>query len=138
MNAIGGAATTASAFAFALAGEVRSGAFYYFLFRGGLNGSNPQDWFLRSSFEVAPENGNGNGNGGNGNGGKGNGRNGGNGGNGNGAGTLPEEEIGDRHSFTARPPATRHMAHHWTGARHLWSRAADRAAAGPGNARHAA
>jgi outer membrane autotransporter protein len=40
--------------AFALTGEVRGGAFDYFLFRGGLNGSSPNDWFLRSSFTVGP------------------------------------------------------------------------------------
>ena len=45
--------TTASG-AFALAGEVRGGAFDYFLFRGGLGGSSPNDWFLRSSFVVEP------------------------------------------------------------------------------------
>jgi type V secretory pathway adhesin AidA len=45
--------TTAPA-AFALTGEVRGGAFDYFLFRGGLNGSSPNDWFLRSSFNVGP------------------------------------------------------------------------------------
>jgi outer membrane autotransporter protein len=41
--------------AFALAGEVRGGAFDYFLFRGGLHGSSPNDWFLRSTFIVPPE-----------------------------------------------------------------------------------
>ena len=45
--------TTASG-AFALVGEVRGGAFDYFLFRGGLGGSSPNDWFLRSSFVVGP------------------------------------------------------------------------------------
>ncbi len=40
--------------AFALAGEVRGGDFDYFLFRGGLGGSNPNDWFLRSTFIVGP------------------------------------------------------------------------------------
>ena len=40
--------------AFTLAGEVRGGAFDYDLFRGGLNGSNPNDWFLRSTFVVEP------------------------------------------------------------------------------------
>ena len=45
--------TTAPA-AFTLAGEVRGGAFDYFLFRGGLGGSSPNDWFLRSTFVVGP------------------------------------------------------------------------------------
>ncbi len=45
--------TTAPA-AFTLAGEVRGGAFDYGLFRGGLSGSNPNDWFLRSTFIVGP------------------------------------------------------------------------------------
>jgi outer membrane autotransporter protein len=40
--------------AFALSGEVRGGPFDYRLFQGGLNGSNPQDWFLRSDFTVGP------------------------------------------------------------------------------------
>jgi outer membrane autotransporter protein len=40
--------------AFALAGEARGGALDFYLFRGGLNGSDPQDWFLRSSFIVGP------------------------------------------------------------------------------------
>jgi outer membrane autotransporter protein len=46
-------ATTAPG-AFSLAGEVRGGAYDYFLFRGGLGGSAPNDWFLRSSFDVPP------------------------------------------------------------------------------------
>jgi outer membrane autotransporter protein len=45
--------TTAPA-AFTLAGEARGGAFDYFLFRGGLGGSSPNDWFLRSTFIVGP------------------------------------------------------------------------------------
>jgi len=43
--------------AFALAGEVRGGAFDYDLFRGGRdpsNNPNPNDWFLRSTFIVGP------------------------------------------------------------------------------------
>jgi outer membrane autotransporter protein len=39
---------------FALAGEVRGGAFDYDLFHGGVSGSNPSDWFLRSTFIVGP------------------------------------------------------------------------------------
>ena len=45
--------TTASG-AFKLADAISVGAFDYFLFRGGLGGSNPDDWFLRSSFVVPP------------------------------------------------------------------------------------
>lgn len=45
--------TTASG-AFALTDRLRAGAFDYFLFHGGVGGSSPNDWFLRSSF-VAPE-----------------------------------------------------------------------------------
>jgi outer membrane autotransporter protein len=37
-----------------LGGEVRAGAFDYDLFRGGLNGTNPNNWFLRSTFIVSP------------------------------------------------------------------------------------
>ena len=33
---------------------MRGGAFDYDLFRGGLGGSSPNDWFLRSSFVVGP------------------------------------------------------------------------------------
>ncbi|MBO4221951.1 autotransporter outer membrane beta-barrel domain-containing protein [Bradyrhizobium neotropicale] len=40
--------------AFALAGEVRDGALDFGLFRGGLDGSSPNDWFLRSTFVVGP------------------------------------------------------------------------------------
>ncbi|MGF6305186.1 MULTISPECIES: autotransporter family protein [Paraburkholderia] len=40
--------------AFTLAGEARGGADDYRLYRGGLNGSNPEDWFLRSTFIVPP------------------------------------------------------------------------------------
>ncbi|WFU69609.1 autotransporter outer membrane beta-barrel domain-containing protein [Bradyrhizobium sp. CB2312] len=48
--------------AFTLAGEARAGFIDYRLYRGGFNGTNPDDWFLRSTF-----------NGGNGNGDSGNG-----------------------------------------------------------------
>jgi outer membrane autotransporter protein len=40
--------------AFALIGEARAGAYDYDLFRGGISGSDPNDWFLRSSFVVGP------------------------------------------------------------------------------------
>ncbi len=40
--------------AFALAGEARAGFFDYDLFRGGVAGSNPNDWFLRSTFVIGP------------------------------------------------------------------------------------
>ena len=52
VQAINGGTTAPDAFA--LVGEVRAGAFDYDLFRGGLNGSDPNDWFLRSSFIVQP------------------------------------------------------------------------------------
>jgi outer membrane autotransporter protein len=45
---------TTSPGAFSLAGEVRGGAYDYFLFRGGLNGNAPQNWFLRSTFDMGP------------------------------------------------------------------------------------
>ncbi len=48
VQAINGGTTAPGAFA--LAGEVRGGAFDYLLFRGGLSGSSPNDWFLRSTF----------------------------------------------------------------------------------------
>ena len=40
--------------AFGLVGELRAGAFDYDLLRGGLNGSNSNDWFLRSAIVVQP------------------------------------------------------------------------------------
>ena len=47
--------TRSAAGAFALPpGELRAGAFDYDLFHGGVGGSNPADWFLRSSFVVPP------------------------------------------------------------------------------------
>ena len=52
VQAVNGGTTTPGAFA--LAGEVRGGAFDYALFRGGLRGGNPDDWFLRSTFIVGP------------------------------------------------------------------------------------
>ena len=53
VRAINGGITTPGAFA--LAGEVRAGAFDYLLFRGGVDPSNsPNDWFLRSTFTVGP------------------------------------------------------------------------------------
>jgi len=52
VQAISGGTTAAGAFA--LAGEVRGGAFDYDLFRGGLGGSSSNDWFLRSAFVVGP------------------------------------------------------------------------------------
>jgi outer membrane autotransporter protein len=52
VQAINGGTTAPSAFA--LAGEVRGGAFDYDLFRGGISGSSPNDWFLRSDFVVPP------------------------------------------------------------------------------------
>jgi len=53
VNAINGATTAPGAFALS-AGELRAGAFDYDLFRGGVNGSNPADWFLRSDFVAPP------------------------------------------------------------------------------------
>lgn len=46
-----GGSTTPTAFA--LQGEARAGAFDYGLFRGGVNGTSPDDWFLRSDFVVS-------------------------------------------------------------------------------------
>ena len=48
VNAINGATTAPGAFTLP-AGELRAGAFDYDLFRGGVGGSSPQDWFLRST-----------------------------------------------------------------------------------------
>ena len=53
VQAINGGTTAPGAFTLA-GGELRAGAFDYRLFRGGLSGSNPEDWFLRSSFIVGP------------------------------------------------------------------------------------
>ena len=47
MSAINGGTTAPGAFM--LAGEARAGAFDYDLFHGGVAGSSPNDWFLRST-----------------------------------------------------------------------------------------
>jgi outer membrane autotransporter protein len=52
VNAVSAATTAAGAFNLSNP-ELRAGAFDYDLFRGGLGGSDPQDWFLRSSL-VSP------------------------------------------------------------------------------------
>ena len=51
VNTISGATTAPGAFTLDNP-ELRAGAFDYRLFQGGLNGSDPNDWFLRSSFIV--------------------------------------------------------------------------------------
>jgi outer membrane autotransporter protein len=51
VSAVGGATTAPGAFALP-AGELRAGSFDYDLFHGGVSGSNPNDWFLRSDFVV--------------------------------------------------------------------------------------
>jgi len=51
---VAGATTTTTAFS--LDGEVRAGAYDYGLFRGGINGDRPQDWFLRTY--MTPDTGN--------------------------------------------------------------------------------
>ena len=53
VSAVGGATTAPGAFALP-AGELRAGAFDYDLFRGGVSGANPNDWFLRSGFALVP------------------------------------------------------------------------------------
>lgn len=52
VDVINGGSSTPNAFA--LANEVRSGAFDYRLFRGSVNGRAQNDWFLRNTFEVTP------------------------------------------------------------------------------------
>jgi Autochaperone Domain Type 1 len=47
------ARSAAGAFALSVP-ELRAGAFDYRLFHGGVNGSNPGDWFLRSEIVVPP------------------------------------------------------------------------------------
>ena len=49
VNAINGATTASNAFMLA-PGELRAGAFDYDLFHGGVGGSSPNNWFLRSTF----------------------------------------------------------------------------------------
>ena len=53
VNAINGATTAAGAFTLA-PGELRAGIFDYRLFQGGITGSDPNSWFLRSTFLVPP------------------------------------------------------------------------------------
>jgi outer membrane autotransporter protein len=52
VNAINGATTVPGAFT--RSNEVRGGAFDYDLFRGGITGGSPNNWFLRSEFTVGP------------------------------------------------------------------------------------
>jgi outer membrane autotransporter protein len=49
VNAINGGTTASGAFMLA-PGELRAGAYDYRLFQGGLGGTDPNDWFLRSTF----------------------------------------------------------------------------------------
>ena len=53
VNAVSGATTAPGAFALP-AGELRAGAFDYDLLRGGISGTSPNDWFLRSDFVTPP------------------------------------------------------------------------------------
>jgi outer membrane autotransporter protein len=53
VNAINGGTTAPSAFTLDNP-ELRGGAFDYHLYQGGLNGTDPNDWFLRSTFIVPP------------------------------------------------------------------------------------
>jgi len=52
VQAVNGGTTAAGAFV--LNGELRSGDLDYRLFRGSVDSSAPQDWFLRSDFIVPP------------------------------------------------------------------------------------
>jgi outer membrane autotransporter protein len=52
VQAVNSATTTSNAFALPQGEELRAGDFDYDLFRGGLNGTDPQNWFLRSTFDV--------------------------------------------------------------------------------------
>ena len=51
VNAINGATTAPGAFTLA-PGELRAGVFDYRLFQAGITGSDPNSWFLRSTFLV--------------------------------------------------------------------------------------
>jgi outer membrane autotransporter protein len=53
VNAINGGTTTSGAFTLDNP-ELRAGAFDYRLFRGSVDASDPNSWFLRSSFLVPP------------------------------------------------------------------------------------
>jgi outer membrane autotransporter protein len=53
VNAVNGATTAPGSFTLDNP-ELRAGAFDYDLVRGGLNGTDPNDWFLRSSIVVEP------------------------------------------------------------------------------------
>jgi hypothetical protein len=118
VQAINGATTGTNAFS--LAGEARAGAFDYDLFRGGLNGSDPSDWFLRSDFIIPPGNGNGGGNGG------------------NGIIELPGRRGRISNRAPANGAAAGRVADHRARTCHLWCGAADRPADGAGHPRHVA
>ena len=53
IQAVNGGTTAAGAFT--LGGEARGGALDYRLYRGGISGNTPDDWFLRSTFVVPGE-----------------------------------------------------------------------------------
>ncbi|GFZ94529.1 hypothetical protein GCM10011408_13080 [Dyella caseinilytica] len=53
VSAINGATTATDAFN--LIGETRSGALDYRLFRGSVDGTSPDSWYLRNEFTVPPE-----------------------------------------------------------------------------------
>lgn len=52
VSALNGGKTTSDAFT--LQNPARSGAFDYRLFRGGVDGSNADNWYLRTNFTVPP------------------------------------------------------------------------------------
>ena len=54
VDAVNGATTATGAFTMANP-ELRAGAFDYRLFQGGPDGSDPNNWFLRSTFVVGPQ-----------------------------------------------------------------------------------
>ncbi|RKP49613.1 autotransporter outer membrane beta-barrel domain-containing protein [Pararobbsia silviterrae] len=90
VDAVSGGTTAADAFS--LSGRVREGAFDYRLFRGGVDGTDPEDWFLRSSFETGGSGGGGGSTGGGGGGSTGGGGGAEEGGGGTDPGDIPDEE----------------------------------------------
>jgi hypothetical protein len=113
VNAINGAMTAPGAFTLDNP-ELRPGAFDYRLFQGGLNGSDPNDWFLRSTFRVPPIP----------------------------PGAIGPQPIpplalprAATRSSTGSAVSSP-VADHRAGACHRWCGAADRSADGPANARH--
>ena len=108
VQAINGGTTSPGAFA--LAGEVRGGAFDYVSSVVASSGSSPNDWFLRSTFTVGPP---------------------------MSPDRAPAADLAARAAGDGAA-AARRLSDHRAGDRDLWRGAANRPAIGDDDARHLA